>query len=108
MNAEVGFLVLILYFYLLIDLYTSFGKLFLANGEEHAKMSWQFKRRLMEQKRTKHFASFTTRVGTCTFEDDKRKADLPEITFHREMSQSHAREYGRRAAMQKSRLWGRG
>ena len=106
MNAEVGFLVLILYFYLFIDLYTSFGKLFLANGEEHAKKSWQFKRRLMEQNRTKNLASFTA-VGTCTFEDEKRKTDLHEITFHREMSQSHAREYGRRATMQKSRLWGR-
>ena len=61
----------------------------------------------MEQKRTKNLASFTT-VGTCTFKDDKRKTDLPEITFHREMSKSYARENGWRAAMQKSRLWGRG
>lgn len=107
MNAEVGLLVLILYFNLFIDLYTSLGKLFLANGKEHAKKSWQFKRHLMEQKRTKNLASFTT-VRTCTFKDDKRKTDLPEITFHREMSKSYARENGWRAAMQKSRLWGRG
>ena len=101
MNAEVGFLVLILYFYLFLDLYSSFGKLFLANGKEHQKTLWQFKRRHMEQRRTKNLANFTT-VGACTVEEDKRKTDLPEITFHREMSQSHAREYGR-----KSRLWGR-
>lgn len=107
MNAEVGFLVLILYFYLFLDLYSSFRKLFFANGEEHAKKSWQFKRRLMEQKRTKNLTNFTT-VGAYTVEEDKRKTDLPEITFHREMPQSHAREYGWRAAMQKSRLWGRG
>lgn len=107
MNAEVSLLVLILYFYLFIDLYTSFGKLLLANGEEHAKKSRQFKRSLLEQNRTNNLASFTT-VGTCTFEEDKRKTDLPAITFHREMSRSHARAYEWRATIQKSRLWGRG
>lgn len=107
MNAEVGFLVLILYFYLFLDLYSSFGKLFLANGEEHAKKSWQFKRRLMKQNRTKNLAICAT-VCACTVEEDKPKKHLPEITFHQEISQPHVREYGRMAVMQKSRLWGRG
>lgn len=107
MNAEVGFLVLILYLYLFLDLYSSFEKLFHANGGEHAKKSWQFKRRLKEQNGTKNLAICAT-VGACAVKEDKRKIDLPEISFHREMSRPHAREYGRMVAMQKSRLWGRG
>ena len=107
MNAEVGFLVLILYFYLFLDLYSSFGKLFLGNGGERAKQPWQSKRRLMKHNGTKNLAICAT-VGACTLEKDKRKIDLHELSFHREISQPHGREFGRMAAMQKSRLWGRG
>ena len=104
MNAEVGFLVLMLYFYLFLDLYSSFEKLFHANGGEHAKKSWQFKTRLVKQDGTKNCA--TVGHGACTVKEDKRKIDLPEILFHREISRPHAREYGRMVAMQKSRLRG--
>jgi len=61
----------------------------------------------MEHKRTKNLAICAT-VGTCSVEEDKRKIHLTEKSFHQDMSQPPAREYGRMAAMYKSRLWGRG
>ena len=61
----------------------------------------------MEQNGTKNLAICAT-GGTCTIEEDKPKKDPPEIMFHQQMSRPHVREYRRMAAMQKSRLWGRG
>lgn len=98
MNAEVGFLVFILYFYLFLDLYSSFEKLLHANGVDYAKNSWQFKRQ-------KNFE----RKNLATFKKDDRKTDLPEMSFYHEMWQPRARDYGERmVSVQKSRLWGRG
>lgn len=99
MNAEVGFLVFILYFYLFLDLYSSFEKLLYANGVDHAKKSWQFKRQKKIER--KNLATFT--------EKDDRKTDLPEMSFYHEMWQPRARDYAERmVSVQKSRLWGRG
>lgn len=106
MNAEVGFLVFILYFYLFLDLYSSFEKLFYANSVDHAKKSWQFKRQFLEQKRV---GRKNEAVSPCTIKKDDQKMDLPEMSFYREMWQPRVRDYAERmVSSQKSRLWGRG
>lgn len=91
MNAEVGFLVFILYFYLFLDLYSSLEKHLYANGVDHVKTLWQ------KKVKRKNLAICT--VGTV--KGDERRTDFAEMSFYREMWQPPLREYERMITVQK-------
>ncbi|KAJ7383621.1 hypothetical protein OS493_026807 [Desmophyllum pertusum] len=108
MNAELGFLVFVLYCYLFLDLYSSFVNMLCAKEGDHAKKPWQFKTHLLEQKEVGR-KNLATRPCT-NFKKDERHIlhiDLPEMSFYREMMQPR-RHHERMVSVQKSRLWGRG
>lgn len=106
MNAEVAFLVFVLYFYLFLDLYSSLEKLFNANGINEGKKSWHLQKNFFEQKEVRR-----KEMATCVnMKENERAMDFPEIAFYRERLQPRARENERmiNTIQQKSRLWGRG
>ena len=97
MNAEVGFLVFILYFYLFLDLFSSLEKHLYANAVDHVKK--------LRQKKVERKNLAICSVGKV--KRDERRTDLPEISFYREMWQPRVREYEQMVTVQKWRLWGR-
>ena len=106
MNAEVGFLVFVLYFYLFLDLFSSFEKLLCANENNQRKKSWRLQRNFLPRNKVRR-----KEMANCTnMRKDERTADFPEIPFGRERLQPPTRENERMISFvqQKSRLWGRG
>lgn len=104
MNAEVAFLVFILYLFLFLDLYSTFEKLFYAYGDKNTKTASQEKKNSQEENRvgreTLAMRKFTDAMSV------KRNMDLPEVRFGNEIFQQCARA-NRQTCAQKARLWGR-
>ena len=104
MNAEVAFLVFILYLFLFLDLYSTFEKLFYAYGDKNTKKACQVKKNSQEENRvgreTLAMRKFTDAMSV------KRNMDLPEVRFGHEIFLQCARA-NRQTCAQKARLWGR-
>ena len=100
MNAEVAFLVFILYLFLFLDLYSTFEKLFYAYGDKNAKKASQVKKNSQEENRVGRMRKFTDAMSV------KRNMDLPEVRFGHEIFLQCARA-NRQTCAQKARLWGR-